>query len=59
MAMEMEVPRHVWVPQLAKRIIVRHRTDGRCDQCRDDGCPALDWARERLATYRSAAPPTG
>jgi hypothetical protein len=56
--METEVPRHVWVPQLAKRIITRHRTDGRCDQCRDNGCPALDWARDRLATYRSV-PPTG
>jgi hypothetical protein len=40
MTVGQEVPRHVWVPELAKRIITRHRADGGCEQCRDGGCEA-------------------
>ena len=54
MTLEQELPRHVWVPALAKRIIVRHWTDGRCENCREGGCESLAWARNRLKAYRMA-----
>jgi len=54
MAIERELPRQLWVPWLAKRIITLHRTRGRCEKCADDGCAALSWARDRLKAYRMA-----
>lgn len=52
MAGEPEAPRHVWVPELAKRIITRHLAGTACDQCGENGCTALTWARDRLKAYR-------
>jgi hypothetical protein len=54
MAVEKELPRHVWVPALAKRIITRHWAIGRCERCQDGGCESLTWARNRLKAYRMA-----
>jgi hypothetical protein len=54
MPMEKEVPRHVWVPQLAKRIIREHWADGRCEKCQGSGCDSLAWAHDRLKAYRMA-----
>jgi hypothetical protein len=53
---EQEVPRSVWVPEAAKRIIRRHWILGYCDRCRDrtDACTALSWARDRVKAYRLA-----
>lgn len=60
-----EVPREVWVPALAKRIITQHHGQGGCARCWGDRCQSLAWARDRLKAARMAgnrpdryAPPT-
>ncbi|GAB3813289.1 hypothetical protein GCM10027605_56610 [Micromonospora zhanjiangensis] len=55
---EQPVPREVWIPALAKRIITAHRDVGHCNKCRTgsmETCETLSWARSRLRAFRTAS----